>query len=193
MSHQAVKSFPWILGQQAHSARVVAAISLLTAGWILGIFTGRMSAWIFPVANPNPAALERTLRQTSSRAAINNPTVPVKVPEVTPNSIDRPTLALSPSASEAPQTNRANDVSPPPQADDGSEKKKSPREAVLLNPEWTKTQPSLQEYETTRSVPDRTDSDAIAKCASRFSSFRSSDGTYQPFGRSAREMCPFLR
>lgn len=31
------------------------------------------------------------------------------------------------------------------------------------------------------------------KCTRRYSSFRRSDGTYQPFNRPTREVCPLLR
>jgi hypothetical protein len=37
------------------------------------------------------------------------------------------------------------------------------------------------------------DGPGIAECERRYSSFRRSDGTYQPYGRSSREVCPFLR
>ena len=45
-----------------------------------------------------------------------------------------------------------------------------------------------------RSSPrDNLDQAGIEECERRYSSFRRSDGTYQPFGRSTREPCPFLR
>ena len=37
------------------------------------------------------------------------------------------------------------------------------------------------------------DAASVAECESRYASFRRSDGTYQPFGRSTRQMCPLLR
>ena len=43
-------------------------------------------------------------------------------------------------------------------------------------------------------VADReTDQQGLAACAKRYSSFRRSDGTYQPFGRGRRQRCPLLR
>jgi BA14K-like protein len=38
--------------------------------------------------------------------------------------------------------------------------------------------------------PDR---EAIAACERRYSSFRRSDGTYQPYGGGTRQRCPLLR
>jgi hypothetical protein len=38
-----------------------------------------------------------------------------------------------------------------------------------------------------------TDRQGIATCERRYTSFRRSDGTYQPFGGGARLRCPFLR
>ena len=37
------------------------------------------------------------------------------------------------------------------------------------------------------------DAASVAECESRYASFRRSDGTYQPFGRNSRQVCPFLR
>jgi hypothetical protein len=38
-----------------------------------------------------------------------------------------------------------------------------------------------------------TDRQGIAACERRYSSFRRSDGTYQPFGGGPRLRCPLLR
>jgi len=38
-----------------------------------------------------------------------------------------------------------------------------------------------------------TDQQGLAACARRYSSFRRSDGSYQPFGGGPRQRCPLLR
>ena len=82
------------------------------------------------------------------------------------------------------------------------EETRGPRSGVVLvNPEWTRARPispqrELEEERERGRGRDREsmyDGPGIAECESRYTSFRRSDGTYQPYGRSSRELCPFLR
>jgi BA14K-like protein len=166
---------------------------------VVGVFAGRMSAWVFPVANPDLAALKASLEKAPPQLAIKTQ-VPARAREVRPEERDRPTLALSPPATETeqpattqngPTTNEASPSSR--RAVEEPETKKSPREAVLVNPDWITSRPAPEELELNRSARYQTNSGGIAECERRYSSFRASDGTYQPFGRSGREVCPFLR
>ena len=76
------------------------------------------------------------------------------------------------------------------------EETRGPRSGVVLvNPEWTRARPITpqRELEEERDRGSMYDGPGIAECESRYSSFRRSDGTYQPYGRSSREFCPYLR
>ena len=81
------------------------------------------------------------------------------------------------------------------------EEARGPRSGVVLvNPEWTQARPispqrELGERERGRGGDRESmyDGPGLAECESRYTSFRRSDGTYQPYGRSSRELCPFLR
>ncbi|HEU0058398.1 MAG TPA: BA14K family protein, partial [Hyphomicrobiaceae bacterium] len=59
----------------------------------------------------------------------------------------------------------------------------NPGEADLAAP--TKPEADLADIETDRQ--------GVAACEKRYSSFRRSDGTYQPFGGGPRLRCPLLR
>ena len=199
MSDQRPEGISWISSHPTHSTRVVAAIALFAAGWVMGVFAGRMSAWVFPVANPDLAALKASLQKASPQApAVAN--VPPSAPEPRPEEKNRPTLALSPPASETEQpaptpigpTTKESPFSSP-QIVEEADAKKSPREAVLVNPEAITSRPAPEELEVKRSARYQTNSGGIAECERRYSSFRASDGTYQPFGRNSRELCPHLR
>jgi hypothetical protein len=196
VSDQSPERFSWSSSHPTHSTRVVAAIALFAAGWVLGVFAGRMSAWVFPVANPDLAALKASLEKSSPHAR-TVPNVPPSTPEPRPEEKNRPTLALSPPASETeqpaptqmgPTTKELPSSSP--QIVEETDTKKSPREA---DPEAITSRPSPEELEVKRSARYQTNRGGIAECERRYSSFRASDGTYQPFGRNSRELCPHLR
>jgi hypothetical protein len=52
-----------------------------------------------------------------------------------------------------------------------------------------KAKPDGQSVDTKTTAADP----GVAECERRYSSFRRSDGTYQPFGGGARTRCPHLR
>jgi hypothetical protein len=55
-------------------------------------------------------------------------------------------------------------------------------------------EPPDRRAEAERATPDKQRAEAGAgECERRFSSFRRSDGTYQPFGSSGRARCPYLQ
>jgi hypothetical protein len=73
----------------------------------------------------------------------------------------------------------------------------------LINPsETNRGNPSQTDLGVATAEPTKPDADVaeietdrqgIAACERRYSSFRRSDGTYQPFGGGPRLRCPLLR
>jgi hypothetical protein len=57
--------------------RVVAAAALLTAGWAAGFFSGRMSAWLLPVAGTESALVEKLPSRgyATAQTTTDHPTV----------------------------------------------------------------------------------------------------------------------
>jgi hypothetical protein len=197
MVYRGPDGFSWRAGDHGLNTRVIAAITLIAAGWAVGFFSGRMSAWIFPVANPDLVALKSALEHPAPIPATSTRS-PSDVTPAPADEKERPSLALSPAPAPADQdsaerADTAKTPSPPARAPEQAEPQRKPpqREAVLVNPEWTAT--PRMEPEANPVGRNRVDDADIAECERRYSSFRASDGTYQPYGRNSRILCPFLR
>jgi hypothetical protein len=199
MVYRGPDGFTWRAGEHGLNTRVIAAITLIAAGWAVGFFSGRMSAWVFPVANPDLAALKSALEHPAPKPPIGarSPSDATPAPAAEK---ERPSLALSPAPAPADQdgaerADTAKTPSPPAKAPEQAEPQKKPpqREAVLVNPEWTATPRREREPEADPVERNRVNDADIAECERRYSSFRASDGTYQPYGRNSRVLCPFLR
>ena len=195
MSYPQADSFPWRSDERVRNTRIIAAIALIAAGWAVGFLSGRMSAWVFPVTNPDLAALKASMQQTLPQSAIDAK-VSADEPARPTEETDRPTLALSPPVSEADaqqSVTAKNELFRPLTSKTEEPEAKtqpSPHEAVLVNPQWTAR---LTAEPAPRAERDRTSDAGITECERRYSSFRASDGTYQPYGRSSRVVCPHLR
>lgn|GEM_PF-6806285 len=110
----------------------------------------------------------------------------------------------SPAVREASRAAEPREASPPAPAD----RAKSPAEAeparppvVLINPgaaqgsqsgKRADDEPAASGSRGT-SQPGMAAAAGAEECQRRFSSFRSSDGTYQPYGGGPRQRCPLLR
>ena len=194
MSDRGTESFSWS-ADEGRSARVVAAIALLVAGWVFGFFAGRVSAWVLPVANPDLVAIKAAMKPAQQ------PAVPPQVTNPpTKENTERPNLALSPgttppeqSSMERPDPRAQAPVNTPPMefAEPGAIAKPVPRGAVVVNPDWST--PPVAESMPPRAERNSASEPDMAECERRYSSFRASDGTYQPYGRSTRVRCPLLR
>lgn len=220
MPYRAADGFSWYTTDDAMRARrVAAALVLVAAGWATGFFAGRMSAWIFPVTAPDTAALTAVLDKTPQRFAPSP--LPNAEPPPAPRVEDKQALAArqpEPAAAPAPPEPTQPDVTvlnknasqqPSPQAGDNKRITVSPDEgdrveapqsdarAAETNVERAPDRRATRPGDDRRvgAVDDRYGFDAagVAECESRYSSFRRSDGTYQPFGRNSRQVCPFLR
>ncbi len=259
MPYRSPADFSWHTSDDyAHARRVAAAVVLVLVGWATGFFTGRMSAWIFPVNRSDTAAIAGVPDKSPARAA--GPAVqataappapqpaddkqkaaaaPAPVAPAAPAPVVPPAapaaVAAPPPASATVQPERSRPKEEAAAPDDAAkadakspappdlarktdepaqeEARKSQSGVVLVNPDWTRAKPNLpprapeaereRERESLRerdSLREREslresmyDGPGIAECERRYSSFRRSDGTYQPYGRSSREVCPFLR
>ena len=217
MPYRAADGFSWFTaGDAMHARRVVAALVLVAAGWATGFFAGRMSAWVFPVTDTNTAALTAVLDKTPQHFAPNPPKAEPPAPRVE----DKQALAAKqpepPAAPTPPEPqpdvtvlNKNASQQPSPQAGDNKRVAVAPDEGDRV--EAPQNDARVAETNAER-APDRRanrpdderrvsamddghgfDAAGVAECESRYSSFRRSDGTYQPYGRSSRQVCPFLR
>jgi hypothetical protein len=171
--------WPKLLALREQPMRAIAACVLILAGWCFGFFSGRMSAWVFPV---DPRA-DRIIAEVQAQAQQalqkppHEPTVVVAADDAANGSAppqDQRPLPSALSATEAPPKLRVQDT------DEVAERVDSPSGALA---EDKSGQPVSAE-----------DGDAAAstECGRRFASFRRSDGTYQPYGSRTRVVCPYL-
>ncbi len=199
--------------------RVVAALVLVAAGWATGFFAGRMSAWVFPVTEPDTASVTAAVDKIPQRFAPNplpnaepppaprveeKQTVVAKQPEPpaapAPPEQPQPSLnVLNSNASQQanPQAGGDKRIAVPPDEGDRAEAPQNDARAAETNteraPDRRANRPDDQRRVSAMDDDHAFDAASVAECESRYASFRRSDGTYQPFGRSTRQMCPLLR
>ncbi len=167
--------------------RIVGLTGLVLGVWALGFFFGRVSAWLVPVTTSQMVTIERIhlrpLAIASDAPASKMAEAPAAAPMLRAGSI---TLASTSEATDQPaQTD--------PILRPGTE----PRVSISID----EAQRGRAAHGQRRGrMDDRRvfaggdfSNDAISQCERRFVSFRRSDGTYQPFNRPSRELCPFLR
>lgn len=161
--------------------RIAGLSGLVLAIWVLGFFFGRISAWLVPVTTSQMVTIERIhLRPL----AIASDAPPSKMAE----------------APAAKAMLRAGSITLASTADVADEGQASGTEAVVrpgVEPRWPAAvgePPRGTGKEQRRALAGGSfGGDAMSACERRFVSFRRSDGTYQPFNRPTRELCPFLR
>jgi hypothetical protein len=220
MPYRAADGFSWYTSDDAMRARrVAAALVLVAAGWATGFFAGRMSAWVFPVTETN-TAVTAVLDKTPQHVAPNPPTAEQPAPRVENKQAlaakqpEPPAASAPPEQAQPPQPNvtvlnKSASQQSAPQAGDDKRITVAPDEGDSMQAPGNDAR--IAETNAER-APDRRanrqdgdrrvsamddgqgfDAVGIAECESRYSSFRRSDGTYQPYGRSSRQVCPFLR
>ena len=203
-------------------ARAAIALLLVTVSVSLVFAAGRMSAWIVPVTgtpravadgqekvkHPDAAPAKPALAM-KSRAAPSSPGVieaaigdakrstDLATPSVVANSgetsgavartvADGVLRGVEVAARQIPPTPDQSVVSPEPAV---------PKAPVALNAgaDAFRTTDDRQPMAAGRQEPDRSADDTAGQCERRYSSFRRSDGTYQPFDGGPRKRCPLLR
>jgi BA14K-like protein len=203
-------------------ARAATALLLVTVSVSLVFAAGRMSVWIVPVTgtpravadgqekvkHPD-AALAKPALAMKSRAAPSSPGVieaaigdaktstDLATPSVVANSgetsgavartvADGVLRGVEVAARQIPPAPDQSVISPEPAV---------PKAPVALNAgaDAFRTTDDRQPMAPGRQEPDRSADDTAGQCERRYSSFRRSDGTYQPFDGGPRKRCPLLR
>jgi hypothetical protein len=233
MPYRGAEGFYWHTADpRVNRTRAIAAMVLVAAGWTVGFFSGRMSAWVFPVEPPGAVAVkapapnlqpapgtEAEPSQAVSRALDAGPAKPEPGSAKGADKHDASRLSAAPAAPEAGGTAGAatgggSTAAAPAGNDSASAHQTGPAEAgvVLINPQWPQARNDPGEAEPGgKRRPERAAAreddggsgsaerndpaleSALRACERRYTSFRRSDGTYQPYGRSARVPCPLLR
>jgi len=214
MPYRAADGFSWhTINDAMRARRVAAALVLVAAGWATGFFAGRMSAWVFPVTAPDTAPLTAALDKTPQRFAPNPPANaepraeekqaiaarPPEPPAAPPPQPQPGVTILNSNASQQPGLQAGGDrriwVTP----NEGDRVEAPPNDARVaeMNTERAAdrraSRPDDERRVNAMDDGHAFDAASVAECESRYASFRRSDGTYQPFGRSSRQVCPFLR
>jgi len=215
MPYRAADGFSWQTTDDAIRARrIAAALVLVAAGWATGFFAGRMSAWVFPVTKPEPAALTAALDKTPQRLALPNAEPPPapraeekqalaarpSEPPAAPALPEQPSLnVLNSNAAQQP-TPQAGDnrrIAVTPDEDDRAEAPQNDARVAETNsgrtPDRRANRPDDERRANAMDDGRAFDAASVAECESRYASFRRSDGTYQPYGRYSRQVCPLLR
>jgi hypothetical protein len=173
-------------------ARTLAAAVMITGSAVVGFVAGRTSAWLVPVGAgqaPQRLSLSDDASKTHAPAAIPGTSASTGMPlgradkpQAEPHGVGSErlsgTVSLAPAGTPDKQPAAATEPEPP--------------RVILLNPESAAKQ-SDQIATPSEPVRPASNTDDIERCAKRFSSFRRSDGTYQPYGGRERERCPFLQ
>jgi len=214
MPYRAADGFSWhTINDAMRARRVAAALVLIAAGWATGFFAGRMSAWVFPVTAPDTAPLTAALDKTPQRFAPNPPANaepraeekqaiaarPPEPPAAPPPQPQPGVTILNSNASQQPGLQAGSDrrIAVTPDERDRVEAPPNDARVAEMNTERAAdrraSRPDDERRVNAMDDGHAFDAASVAECESRYASFRRSDGTYQPFGRSSRQVCPFLR
>lgn len=220
MPYRAADGFSWQTTDDAMRARrIAAALVLVAAGWATGFFAGRMSAWVFPVTETDAATLTAALDKTPQRFAPNplpnaDPPPAPRVEEKQAIVAKQPEPPAAPAPPEQPQptlnvlnSNASQQTNPQAGGDkriavtpDEGDRVEAPQNNARVAetnaeraPDRRTNRPNDEPRANAIDDGHAFDAAGVAECESRYSSFRRSDGTYQPYGRSTRQVCPFLR
>jgi len=214
MPYRAADGFSWhTINDAMRARRVAAALVLVAAGWATGFFAGRMSAWVFPVTAPDTAPLTAALDKTPQRFAPNPPANaepraeekqaiaarPPEPPAAPPPQPQPGVTILNSNASQQPGLQAGGDrqIAVTPDERDRVEAPPNDARVAEMNTERAAdrraSRPDDERRVNAMDDGHAFDAASVAECESRYASFRRSDGTYQPFGRSSRQVCPFLR
>jgi len=194
----------------------------MTVSVSLVFAAGRMSAWIVPVTgtpravadgqekvkHPDAAPAKPALAM-KSRAAPSSPGVieaaigdaktstDLATPSVVANSGET-SGAVARTVAEGVLRGvevAARQIPPTPDQSVVSPELAAPKAPVALNAgaNGFRATDDGQPMAAGRQEPDRSADDTAGQCERRYSSFRRSDGTYQPFDGGPRKRCPLLR
>jgi hypothetical protein len=203
-------------------ARAATALLLVTVSVSLVFAAGRMSAWIVPVTGTPRAVSDGQEKVKHPDAAPAKPALAMK-PRAAPlspgvieaaigdakTSTDLATPSVVANSGETSGAVArtvaegvlrgvevaARQIPPAPDQSVVSPEPAAPKAPVALNAgaDGFRTTDDRQPMAAGRQEPDRSADDTAGQCERRYSSFRRSDGTYQPFDGGPRKRCPLLR
>ena len=175
---------------------------MVIASVAVGFMAGRASVWLVPFERP-AVANGRTVAVRPSDAI---PRPQARQPEQPANekpSPPTPRTAAADPVQPAVEPSSAIPTPAPPVERQTTQPPPTP-DVIPARPGVTLINPGSAEARPNPSEPSRPGRESAGKsadsapagaeeCQRRFSSFRPSDGTYQPFGGAARVRCPLLR
>ena len=167
--------------------RIVGLTGLVLGVWALGFFFGRVSAWLVPVTTTEMVKIERIHLRPLAIASDAPPSKMAEAP------------AAAPMLRAGSITLASTNETPDHQAGTGPVLRPDTEPRVSISIDELQRGRAAHAQRRGRNQDDRRvfagdfRDDALSQCERRFVSFRRSDGTYQPFNRPGRELCPFLR
>jgi hypothetical protein len=183
-------------GGQGHieRRRARAALAMVIASVAVGFMAGRASVWLVPFDAPAVA----NARTAAVHASDAIPRPQARQPEQPANEKTPRTAAAEPAQPAVERSRTIHFLAP------AVDREAPPPDANPARPGVTLINPGSAEARANPSEPSRAGRESAGKsadsspegaegCQRRFSSFRASDGTYQPFGGGARARCPLLR
>jgi hypothetical protein len=203
-------------------ARAATALILVTVSVSLVFAAGRMSALIVPVTDTPRAVADGQEKVKHPDAAPARPALAMKsrAAPLSPGVIEAAIgdaktstdLATPSVVAKSGETSgavartvaegvlrgvevAARQIPPAPDQSVGSPEPAAPKAPVALNAgaNGFRTTEDGQPMAAGRQEPDKSTDDTAGQCERRYSSFRRSDGTYQPFDGGPRKRCPLLR
>jgi hypothetical protein len=167
--------------------RMAAAAIMMVGSATVGLVAGRMSAWVVPVETARSPAVSSVKPKTAE------PPKPVVL--ALPSPEPQAELHTEPPGGDVPPRHvplsvASGDATPEMSAS------AAPPQLTIVNPHSAANGFVAGDEGTSQPDPavarGSLDS-AVAQCERRYSSFRRSDGTYQPYGSGTRRPCPLLR
>ena len=158
---------------RTYRTRGVAAVVMIVASASVGFILGRLSVLVLPSQPP--------------------PERPQSAMSLAPTVAEEPRVRAQEGRAET-EVDKGNSSKPPKPTDSRTTPLKHYRiiNSSSQQPDDVHSPVPQHGVNTGESVPQRADAMANQGCRRRFSSFRESDGTYQPYGGGARMRCPYL-
>jgi BA14K-like protein len=203
-------------------ARAATALLLVTVSVSLVFAAGRMSVWIVPVTgtpravadgqekvkHPDAAPAKPALAMKSRAAPLSPGVIEAAIGDAkTSTDLATPSVVANSGETSGAVARTVADgvlrgvevaarqIPPAPDQSVISPEPAVPKAPVALNAgaDAFRTTDDRQPMAPGRQEPDRSADDTAGQCERRYSSFRRSDGTYQPFDGGPRKRCPLLR
>jgi hypothetical protein len=168
--------------------RMAAAAIMMAGSATVGLVAGRMSAWVVPVETARSPAVPSVKPKTAE------PPKPVVLalpsPEPQAKLHTEPSGRDVPLRYDVPVKVASGDATPEMSASAAQP------QLTIANPHSAASGFGAGDEGTSQpdpAVATGSFDSAVAQCERRYSSFRRSDGTYQPYGSGTRRPCPLLR